>query len=117
MAEGQPLDVPVQLIVATDELGWRLDAYLAHKFPAYSRVHLHRVINAAGVTVDGRRVKAAHRLQPGEKVAIVLPDIPRTGPLPENIPLDILYEDASMAVVNKPPGMVVHPAKGHWSGT
>ncbi len=117
MAEGQLSDAPVNLTVAEDEIGWRLDAYLAHKFPAYSRVHLHRVIDAAGVTVDGRRVKAAHRLQPGEKVAIVLPDMPRSGPLPENIPLDIVYEDQHMAVVNKPSGMVVHPAKGHWSGT
>ena len=53
----------------------------------------------------------------GQNVTIALPKIPREAPRPENIPLDILYEDSWLAVVNKPPGMVVHPARGHWSGT
>jgi 23S rRNA pseudouridine1911/1915/1917 synthase len=67
--------------------------------------------------VDGRRVKAAHRLRLGEKVSLTLPEIPREAPQPEDIPLDILYEDDWLAAINKPPGMVVHPAKGHWAGT
>jgi 23S rRNA pseudouridine1911/1915/1917 synthase len=109
--------VPVELIVPEDQAGARLDWFLAQQFTRYSRVLLRKVINAAGVKVDGERVKAAHRLRAGERISIVLPEMAREGPQPENIPLEILYEDAEMAVINKPPGMVVHPAKGHWAGT
>lgn len=108
---------PVELIVDESQAGARLDVFLAAQFPTYSRVHLRKVINAAAVQVDGQRTKAAHRLKAGERVRIVLPELPREGPQPENIPLEILFEDEHLAVVNKPPGMVVHPAKGHWSGT
>ncbi len=108
---------PVELVITDQQGGARLDAFLAQQFPTHSRVMLRKVINAAGVKVDGVRVKAAHRLRPGERVTILLPPLAREGPQPENIPLEILYEDDAIAVVNKPPGMVVHPAKGHWSGT
>lgn len=107
----------VELVVPEEQAGARIDWFLARQFPSYSRVLLHKVINAAGVKVNGLRVKAAYRLHSGEHITITLPDLPREGPTPENIPLDILYEDAQLAVINKPPGMVVHPAKGHWSGT
>jgi 23S rRNA pseudouridine1911/1915/1917 synthase len=80
-------------------------------------VHLRRVITAGGVNIDGRGGKPAYRLTPGQRVRIVLPEIPREAPRPEDIPLDILYEDEHLVVINKPPGMVVHPARGHWSGT
>ncbi|MEX0677301.1 MAG: RluA family pseudouridine synthase [Pirellulales bacterium] len=106
-----------ELVVPEGLSGARLDWYLARQFPAYSRVLLRKAINAAGVKIDGRRVKAAHKLRAGERITIVLPERAREGPRPENIPLDILYEDAGMAVINKPPGMVVHPGKGHWAGT
>ncbi len=108
---------PVELIVAPEESGRRLDAFLAHHFTDYSRVHLRRVITAGGVKIDRRGGKPAYRLKPGQRVEIVLPEIPREAPAPENIPLDIIYEDDHLAVVNKPPGMVVHPARGNWSGT
>ncbi|HEY2839680.1 MAG TPA: RluA family pseudouridine synthase, partial [Pirellulales bacterium] len=78
---------------------------------------LRRLINAAQVTVDGRRVKAAHRLRAGERISVVLTELARPLPQAEEIALDILYEDEWLAAINKPPGMVVHPAKGHWSGT
>jgi 23S rRNA pseudouridine1911/1915/1917 synthase len=109
--------VPVQLIVKDAHAGARLDAFLAQQFPTYSRVTLRKVINAAAVKVDGKRVKAAHRLRGGERIEVVLPDVVREAPQGEDIPLDILYEDDYLAVINKPPGMVVHPAKGHWAGT
>jgi 23S rRNA pseudouridine1911/1915/1917 synthase len=108
---------PIELVVADSAAGLRLDQFLAQQFPAYSRVLLRKVINAAAVKVNGARVKAAHRLVGGERIGIFLPELPRTGPQPEEIPLDILYEDEYLAVINKPPGMVVHPARGHWSGT
>jgi 23S rRNA pseudouridine1911/1915/1917 synthase len=75
------------------------------------------VITAGGVRVEDRGGKPAYRLIPGQRVRILLPEIPREAPRPENIPLDILFEDDSLVVINKPPGMVVHPARGHWSGT
>jgi 23S rRNA pseudouridine1911/1915/1917 synthase len=108
---------PVELVVPADQAGARLDWFLAQQYPTYSRVLLRKLINAAGVKVDGDRIKAAHRLRPGERITIVLADLGREGPQPENIPLDILYEDAEIAAINKPPGMVVHPGKGHWAGT
>ena len=108
---------PVELTVEPAQSGWRLDIFLAHHFTDYSRVHLRRVITAGGVNIDGRGGKPAYRLTPGQRVRIVLPEIPREAPRPEDIPLDILYEDEHLVVINKPPGMVVHPARGHWSGT
>jgi 23S rRNA pseudouridine1911/1915/1917 synthase len=108
---------PIELLVGPEHAGWRLDVFLAHHFPSYSRVHLRRVITAGGVRVGDRGGKPSYRLLAGQRVTVVLPDIPREAPQPENIPLEILYEDDWLAVVNKPAGMVVHPARGHWSGT
>jgi 23S rRNA pseudouridine1911/1915/1917 synthase len=108
---------PVELLVEPTDEGERLDAFLARHFTDYSRVHLRRVITAGGVRVDDRGGKPAYRLKAGQRVFIVLPELPREAPVPEDIPLDILYQDEHLAVVNKPPGMVVHPARGHWSGT
>ena len=108
---------PVELIVGEQQAGMRLDALLAQQFPMYSRVRLRQVINAAGVHVDGTRTKAAHRLRVGQRIVIVLPDLPIEGPVPEDIPLDVLFEDEHLVAINKPANMVVHPAKGHWSGT
>jgi 23S rRNA pseudouridine1911/1915/1917 synthase len=110
-------DQPVTLTVEAAAAGHRLDAFLASQFPDYSRVHLRRVISAGGAQVDGRGGKPAYRLKPGQRITVVLPEIPRQSPRPEDIPLDILYEDEHLVVINKPPGMVVHPARGHWSGT
>jgi 23S rRNA pseudouridine1911/1915/1917 synthase len=108
---------PLEILVDEPFEGCRLDVFLAQKFPAYSRVHLRKVINADAVQVNGRRAKAAHKLRVGERVSIVLPELPKKSPQPEDIPLEILYEDEWLAAINKPPGMVVHPAKGHWRGT
>lgn len=108
---------PIELTVAEADEGLRLDWFLAREFPTYSRVHLRKVINAAAVQVNGKRTKAAHRLKSGQRVTVTLPELPRQAPRPENIPLTVLHEDESIIVINKRPGMVVHPARGHWSGT
>ncbi|MEO8497422.1 MAG: RluA family pseudouridine synthase, partial [Planctomycetota bacterium] len=108
---------PAALIVDEAHADARLDAYLASQFPSYSRVKLRQVINAGGVQVDDKRTKASYRLRLGQTVSIALPEIVVEGPEPEDIPLDILYEDDHLIAVNKSPDMVVHPAKGHWSGT
>ena len=107
----------VERVVTANQADCRLDWFLAQQFPAFSRTHLRRVINAAAVKVNGQRTKASHRVCEGERITIELPDLPRHGPAPEDIPLTILYEDEWLAAINKPAGMVVHPAKGHWSGT
>lgn len=112
-----PIDEPIEIVVADAQADARLDWFLAQQFPTYSRTHLRRAINAGGVTIDGRRAKASHRLKAGERIVVTLPELPREGPRPEAIAVDILYEDDMLAAVNKPPGMVVHPGKGHWSGT
>jgi len=108
---------PETIVVDAESDGMRLDAFLASRFTQYSRVHLRRVINAAAVRVDGKRTKAAYRLAAAQTVTIVLPDLPRETPQPEELPLDVLFEDDHMIAVNKAAGMVVHPAKGHWAGT
>ncbi len=108
---------PVELVVEEAFDGVRLDVFLAQKFSDYSRVHLRKVVNADAVQVNDRRSKASHKLRTGERVSIVLPELPRKAPQPEDIPLEILYEDEWLAAINKPAGMVVHPAKGHWKGT
>ena len=110
-------DQVTELQVSAAEAGQRLDVFLANRLPAYSRVHLRRSINATQVTINGSRVKAAYRLREGQLVSVKLDDLPRESPEPEDIPLDILYEDKSLVAVNKPSGMVVHPSKGHWRGT
>jgi 23S rRNA pseudouridine1911/1915/1917 synthase len=104
-------------VVPDEHAGARFDWFVALQFPEFSRVNLRKVINANALRVNGKRQKGAYRLHAGDVISGTLPDIPREGPEPENIPLDILYEDDLLAVVNKPPGMVVHPARGHWSGT
>lgn len=117
MADRDDPGEPIELVVDEEYAGARLDWYLAQQFPRYSRVHLRKVINAAAVKLDGQRVKASQLLKAGQRVEVRLPDLPRPGPQPEDIPLEILYEDEHLAAINKPPGMVVHPAKGHWHGT
>ncbi len=108
---------PIELTVSEEHVDARLDVFLAAHFSSYSRVKLRQAINAKAVTVDGKRTKAAYHLRLGQVVSIVLPELPREGPIPEDIPLDVLYEDDHLIAINKSPDMVVHPAKGHWSGT
>ena len=112
-----PAEGEIEIVVPPEHDGARFDWFVALQFPQYSRVNLRRVINAAALHVNGKRQKGAHHLKAGDRITGTLPNLPREGPNPENIPLEILFEDEILAVVNKPPGMVVHPARGHWSGT
>ena len=110
-------DAPLELIAGEADAGKRLDVFLTERLPAHSRVQLRRVIVGGGVKVDGLGRKVAFKLSGGERVTVVLPEMPTAGAQPENIPLEVLYEDEHLLAVNKPPFMVVHPARGHWSGT
>jgi 23S rRNA pseudouridine1911/1915/1917 synthase len=97
--------------------GARLDQYLVSVFPGYSRSVFQKVIDAAGVLVNGQSSKASYKVRNGDQIRILLPAPTHEIPVPEDIPLDVLYEDEFLALINKPADMVVHPAKGHWSGT
>ncbi len=97
--------------------GKRIDQYLVDRFPDYSRSVIQKVIEASAVTVNGRDTKSSYQVKKGDHIRVWLPDLTGDVPEPEAIPLDIIYEDDFFLVVNKPPGMVVHPAKGHWRGT
>lgn len=110
---------PFPLAIEVDEtaVGKRLDAFLAVQLPEYSRSLLKRAIDAGHVTVDGERPKPSLRLELGQSLLINGIERPAERPTPEAIDLDLVYEDDDFAVVNKPSGMVVHPAKGHWAGT
>lgn len=103
--------------VAAGDEGVRLDVYLAGRDAGLSRSQIRRAVEEGRVLVDGRRVKAGHRLRDGEAVELMIPDPSPSDVRPEEIPLSILYEDGHLLVVDKPAGMVVHPAAGHSTGT
>ena len=103
--------------VMQEEGGVRLDLYLAGKVPELSRAQLQRAVAEGRVWVNDRPAKAGRKVKPADSVAIVIPAAQPSGVAPEAIPLKILYEDASLVVVDKPAGMVVHPAAGHPGGT
>jgi 23S rRNA pseudouridine1911/1915/1917 synthase len=104
-------------LVTPDEAGQRLDLFLAGKLPSISRATVRRGIDAGHVNVGGAPCKASLRLKAGWQVVVQQVEVPREGPAPQEIPLTIVYEDESLVVVDKPAGMIVHPAKGHWEGT
>ena len=112
-------DASAELTFTVDEAaeGQRLDVFLAKRLDEFSRTQLQAAISDGACLVDGSPSRPSTRLLPGQLIVLTPPAPHAEGPLPENIPLDVLYEDADIAVVNKPAGMVVHPARGHWSGT
>lgn len=100
-----------------DASGERLDKALVDALPDLSRTQIQRLIKEERVLVDGRSAKANLRLEGGEVVQVTVPPIEETELIAEEIPLDIRYEDEDILLINKPAGMVVHPAVGHPSGT
>jgi 23S rRNA pseudouridine1911/1915/1917 synthase len=110
-------DRAVELVARCRLDDQRLDQYLAAAFPDHSRSVVRRVIDAGGVTVNGKPVKASYRVRHGDRIRVVPPEPTHPQPVPEDIPLKVLYEDEFLVAINKPADMVVHPAKGHWSGT
>ena len=104
-------------VVSETEDYLRLDSFLVKQFPKHSRVKLQRAIAAGLVLVDGKKCKSSTRLKIEQVISCEPFEEEAVGSIPEDIPLDVIYEDDAMVAINKPPGMVVHPAKGHWSGT
>jgi 23S rRNA pseudouridine1911/1915/1917 synthase len=102
-----------KFIVEKSLPGGRLDIFLREKFPAVSRGTMQRLVEQGHIRVNGKTVKPTHSPRAGEEIEIHWPDARPAGALPEEIPLDILFEDKSLLVLNKPAGLVVHPSAGH----
>lgn len=103
--------------VSQGDAGARIDAYLAAHVEGWSRARLQRLIEDGDVLVEGRAVKSSYKLRAGDEVEVELTPPPATDFAPENIPIEIVYEDDYVVVVNKPAGLVVHPAAGVRGGT
>lgn len=106
-----------ELTAAPEDAGVRLDAFLAEKLPDLSRSRVQQLLEQGCILVEGKPGKKNRRLSPGDRVLLNLPEPAEADPEPEEIPLDILFEDEDLLVINKPKGMVVHPAPGHERGT
>lgn len=103
--------------VMEEEKPERIDKFLSPMFPDFSRSYIQKLTKDGCVLVNEKPVKPNHKVNPQDQITITVPKPAPPEILPENIPLDILYEDEDILVVNKPKDMVVHPAPGHYSGT
>ena len=108
---------PLRISVKAEEAGERLDTFLAARIPDWSRARLQRLIEDADVLINGRTSKPSYKVRANDEIEIELTSLPAAHFEPENIPIQIVYEDDEVIVVNKPAGMVVHPAAGNSSGT
>jgi 23S rRNA pseudouridine1911/1915/1917 synthase len=103
--------------VSTNHVGKRLDIFIAHFEPHISRSRIQDMIRTSHALVNGSTEKPGYKVKSGEKVSLELPEPTVHDVLPENIPLNVVFEDDHMIVLNKPPGLVVHPAPGNYTGT
>jgi 23S rRNA pseudouridine1911/1915/1917 synthase len=107
----------MEFIVTTEDAGQRLDLFLVAQLPELSRSRIQSLMDEGRIEVDGAARKASHHVGAGEVVAVEIPDQAPAGVEAEPIPLDVLYEDSDIAIVNKPAGMIVHPGAGVACGT
>ena len=115
--EGETFMSQISLQADETYMDERLDKFLSAMLPDQSRSYLQKIIKDGNVLVNGEPKKSSYRLEDGDEVTADLPELKSPDIEPENIPLDILYEDDSILMVNKPKGMVVHPSAGHYTGT
>ena len=108
---------PIRLRASEESKNQRLDAFLASSLDGLTRSQATRLIESGEVAVNERAVSKSYKLAGGEDIAVTLPEPEPVEAVPQDIPLDVVYEDADVIVVNKPSGMVVHPAPGHPDGT
>lgn len=106
-----------RLLVEETDANLRIDKYLTQEIDQLTRSYIQKLLTQGGVLVNGNKVKASYKVQVGDEVILEQPEPVELTVEPENIPLDIYYEDEHVIVVNKPRGMVVHPAEGNFSGT
>lgn len=115
--DGSVNEEPEFLFVAAEEEETRIDKLLAARFPNYSRTYFQNLIDNGCVLLNGELVKKRVVPEEGDEIEVCFQATPAASLQPEDIPLDILYEDEYLLAINKPAGLVVHPAPGHWSGT
>ena len=108
---------PILLRASEESKNQRLDAFLASSLDGLTRSQATRLIESGEIAVNGRAVSKSYKLAGGEDIAVTLPEPEPVEAVPQDIPLDVVYEDADVIVVNKPSGMGVHPAPGHPDGT
>lgn len=106
-----------KLFFTIEKGGERIVKYLSEQLEDMTRSHIQKLIKENMVRVNGMAVKSNFKLSASDQIEVEIPELKEPDILPENIPLDILYEDQDILVVNKPKGMVVHPAPGHYTGT
>ncbi|NND97242.1 MAG: RluA family pseudouridine synthase [Pirellulaceae bacterium] len=104
-------------VVPESAIGQRIDLFLTQACDGYSRTQIRDAVQNDSATINGRVVRPSVKLKPGQQIRFLLPVPVSDDTVPENIPLDVLYEDDGLVVVNKSAGMVVHPARGNWTGT
>lgn len=107
----------IQEFQVETETNERIDKFLSIQMEELSRSYVQKLIKDGNVKVNGKLVKANYKLSYDEWIQVTIPELTSPDILPENIPLNILYEDEDILIINKPKGMVVHPAAGHYSGT
>ena len=105
------------MTVRCEESGLRVDSFLSSQLEELSRSQLQKLLEDGRVTLNGKPVKNNAKTAEGDVFEVDVPQPQEIGILPEDIPLDVVYEDGDVIVINKPKGLVVHPAAGHWSGT
>ena len=106
-----------RLTVSPEEAGVRIDKYLTEQLPDITRSYLQKLLKDGSVQMNGKSVKVSTKTAAGAVIELTIPEPEEPEILPEDIPLDILYEDSDVILINKPKDMVVHPAAGHYTGT
>ena len=107
----------LQFEIEEEQWGERIDKFLSESLPDLSRSYIQKLIKDNQVTVNGKVVKANYKLNTGDIIFLEEPELKEPDIVPENIPIEILYEDSDLLIINKPKGMVVHPSAGHYTGT
>lgn len=107
----------IELMVSAEDAGQRLDRFLVSHLPELSRTRIQSLVQDGFVQVSGMAMKPSYHVEAGNRVSVEIPEPPPPGVEAEPIPLDVLYEDEYLAVINKPAGMIIHPGAGAQSGT
>lgn len=107
----------IEFVIEEKSAGERIDKFLSDSLPDLSRSYIQKLIKDGQVTVNNKIVKANYKMNAGDLLLMEEPELQEPDIVPEDIPLDVLYEDSDLLIVNKPKGMVVHPSAGHYSGT
>lgn len=107
----------MEYIITQEQVNTRIDKFLSDKNPDISRSYIQKLLSDGNILVNGNSAKSNYKLRLGDSISMTIPEPEEIDILPEDIPLDIVFEDSDILIVNKPKGMVVHPAAGHYTGT